>query len=146
MNPTRVYLAQSDTTVGFLSQDSKRLSLIKQREPKKPFIISVDSFETLKSFVRVPKKHKKFIRRTKKTTIVYPKNLAIRVTKQENHLKFLKKIKWCYTTSANLSGEGFDRDFALRGADVIVLDNRDFFEDTPSKIIKCGKITKRRLR
>ena len=146
MDPTKVYLAQSDTTVGFLSQNSEKLREIKNRASKKPFIISVDSFETLKKFVRVPKNHRRFIRKSKKTTFVYPKNIAIRVVKDKNHLNFLKKIKWCYTTSANPSGGAFCLDFAKENADVVVEDERGFFEDTPSKIIKCGKISKRRLR
>ncbi len=146
MNPAKVYLAQSDTTAGFLSQNRDRLLHVKRRDSKKPFIISVSSFKNLKEFVRVPKNHRKFIRRVKKTTIVYPNSLAIRVVQDKEHLRFLQKFSWLYTTSSNISGESFDKRRALELADIIVYDKRGFFEDTPSKIYKCGKISKRRLR
>ncbi len=146
MNPAVVYLAQTDTTVGFLSQNSSKLKSIKNRRGKKGFIISVDSFKTLKTFLRVPKNHKKMLRRVKETTIVYPNNQAIRVVKNKEHLKFLKKIKWAYSTSSNPSGFGFDESFAKESADVIIYTKSGFDEKNPSKIIKCGKISKRRLR
>ncbi len=146
MNPTVVYLAQTDTTVGFLSQDSARLAYIKKRDVKKKFIISIDSFKTLKTFVRVPQKHKKMIRRASRLTVVYPNNQALRVVKDTRHLKFLKKIKWLYTTSANQTNSRFDAVFAKQNVDVVVYDGLEFFEKNPSTIIKCGKMVKRRLR
>ncbi len=146
MNPSVVYLAQTDTTVGFLSQNDKRLKEIKSRRDKKGFIVSVDSLQTLKTFTRVPQIHKKMLRRAKKITIVYPNNLAIRVVKDKEHLKFLKKLRWLYSTSSNPSGCGFKESFAREKSDVIVFDKFGFGEKNPSKIIKCGKITKRRLR
>jgi len=146
MNPAVVYLVQTDTTAGFLSQNKDRLREIKNRNSSKRFIISVDSFETLKNFTRVPKKHRKFIRRARKTTIVYPNHQAIRVVKSKRHLRFLKRIKWAYSTSSNPSGEAFSERFAKDNADVILYNKYGFDEKNPSKIIKCGKITKRRLR
>jgi len=146
MNPTLVYLAQTDTTVGFLSQDSKRLKNIKNRDSNKEFIISVNSFRALKTFARVPCKYKKFIRKAKKTTIVYPNNRALRVVKSQKHLNFLNKITWAYTTSSNPSGAHFDEKFATQKADILIYDKYGYDEKTPSKIIKCGKISKRRLR
>ncbi len=146
MNPALVYLAQTDTTAGFLSQDSEKLKRIKNRVDKKRFIISVDSLKTLKTFTRVPKIHKKMIRRAKKTTIVYQNNQAIRVIKDKEHLKFLKKIKWAYSTSSNRAGCEFEENFAKDKADIIIYSKYGFREKNSSKIIKCGKITKRRLR
>lgn len=146
LDPKKVYLAQTDTTVGFLSQDSKKLADIKKRDKNKPFLISTDSFKTLKNFVRVPKRYKKLVRRAKKTTFVYPKNCAIRVVQDENHLKFLSKFGWIYSSSANLTGKKFDEQFAFMVCDVIVEDKRGFFEGEPSKIIKLGKKVKKRLR
>jgi len=52
-SPYKIYLVQTDTTVGFLSQDAKKLALIKKRDPNKPFLISVDSFKRLKEFSKV---------------------------------------------------------------------------------------------
>jgi len=146
INPALVYLTQTDTTAGFLSQNSKKLKQIKNRVDKQGFIISVDSFETLKTFTRIPKIHRKMIRRAKKTTIVYQNNLAIRVVKNEEHLKFLKKIRWTYSTSSNSAGCEFEENFAKNSADVIIYSRYGFNEKISSKIVKCGKITKRRLR
>ncbi len=146
MNPAFVYLAQTDTTAGFLSQDSEKLKQIKNRVDKKRFIVSVDSLKTLKTFTRVPKIHRKMIRRAKKTTIVYQNNQAIRVIKDKEHLRFLKKIKWAYSTSSNRAGCEFEENFAKDNADVIIYSKYGFHEKNSSKIIKCGKITKRRLR
>ncbi|WP_345741178.1 Sua5/YciO/YrdC/YwlC family protein [Nitrosophilus kaiyonis] len=141
-----MYLAQTDTTVGFLSQNAKKLSNIKKRDPNKPFLISVDSFKTLKNFSRVPKKFKKEIRRAKKTTFIYPNAKAIRVIKDKHHLDFLKKFEWMYSTSANESGKKFDKNFAIKVCDIIVEDIRGFFEGKPSRLIKVGKKRKIKIR
>jgi tRNA A37 threonylcarbamoyladenosine synthetase subunit TsaC/SUA5/YrdC len=146
MNPAVVYLAQTDTTAGFLSQSKDRLTHVKERDNKKDFIISIDSFKTLKNITRIPQKYKKFIRKAEKTTIVYPKNLAIRVVKNKEHLRFLKKIKWAYSTSSNQAGQSFQLNFAKEKADVIIYNKSGFDEKNSSIIIKCGKISKRRLR
>ncbi len=146
MSPAKIYLLQTDTTAGFLSQDKDKLSHVKQREKNKKFIISVDSFKTLKKFTKIPQIHKKMIRRSVKTTFVYPNNLAIRVVKNKEHLKFLQKIKWVYSTSSNKAGEGFCSSFAKTKADVILYNKFGFTQKTSSKIIKCGRISKRRLR
>jgi tRNA A37 threonylcarbamoyladenosine synthetase subunit TsaC/SUA5/YrdC len=140
-----VYLAQSDTTVGFLSQNSDKLYEIKSRHRGKPFIKVCDSLTTLKTLTRVPKAHRKMVRNSKKTTFVYKKD-AIRVVKDKEHLRFLSKLRWCYSTSANLSGSSFDRDFAIKSADVLVCDIRGFFETTASKIYKLNRTKLKRLR
>ena len=146
MNQQLVYLTQSDTTVGFLSQNSTRLADSKQRNPNQPFLICVDSFETLKEFVRVPKKFKNRVRRAKKSTFIYPTNKAIRVVKDEKHLKFLKKFRWMYSSSANKTKKSFNYDYAKKKADIIVEDCRGFFEAKPSKMVKLGKSKLKRLR
>ena len=146
MNPDLVYLAQTETTAGFLSQNAEALSRIKNRPSGKSFLISVDSLQTLRSFTRVPKQHKNHIRRAKKTTFAYPCGLAIRVVKDEEHLQFLQKFKWSYSTSSNPSGKGFDEAFATEKADVILFTCKGFFEDKPSSIYKLGKRKMRKLR
>ncbi|WP_041956130.1 Sua5/YciO/YrdC/YwlC family protein [Sulfurospirillum arsenophilum] len=146
MNPDLVYLAQTETTAGFLSQNADALSRIKNRPSGKSFLISVDSLQTLRSFTRVPKHHKNHIRRAKKTTFVYPCGLAIRVVKDEEHLQFLRKLKWSYSTSSNLSGKGFDEVYAQERADVILFTCKGFFEDKPSSIYRLGKRKMRKLR
>lgn len=146
MNPDLVYLAQTETTAGFLSQNADALSCIKNRPQGKSFLISVDSFQTLRSFTRVPQTHKNHIRRAKKITFAYPCGLAIRVVKDEAHLQFLKKLKWSYSTSSNPSGKGFDEAFAEERADVIVYTSKGFFESKPSSIYRLGKVKMRKLR
>lgn len=146
MNPALVYLAQTETTAGFLSQSAEALIQTKNRPSGKSFLMSVDSFSTLHSFTRVPKGFRKRIRRATKTTFAYPCGLAIRVVKDKEHLQFLQKLKWSYSTSSNPSGQNFDRDFALQKADVIVFTCKNFFESKPSSIFKLGKTKMRKLR
>ncbi|WP_458700772.1 Sua5/YciO/YrdC/YwlC family protein [Sulfurospirillum sp. 1307] len=141
-----VYLVQTDTTAGFLSQNPLKLSSSKQRDPNQKFLICVDSFKTLKNFTRVPKNLKKSIRRAKKTTYIYPNKKAIRVVKDEEHLKFLKKFHWMYSSSANKTRQNFDFRYANEKADIIVEDERGFFESSPSKIIKISKSKQQRIR
>ena len=146
MNPALVYLAQTETTAGFLSQSAQALIQTKNRPSDKSFLISVDSLQMLKTFTRIPRQHKKLVRKSSKTTFAYPCGLAIRVVKDEAHLSFLKKLRWSYSTSSNESGKHFDEGFALKKADVIVFTCKGFFEDKPSTILKLGKTTMRKLR
>jgi len=124
-----IYLTQTDTTVGLLSKNKEELNKIKKRELNKPILKEVDSLSTLKEFVRIPKNFRKIVRRAKKTTFIYPNKDSFRVVKDENHLRFLKKFKWMYSSSANESGKHFDEKFAIQNADVLVMDKRGYFED-----------------
>lgn len=147
MDASKVYLAQTDTTVGFLSQDDKKLSCIKQRPQTQKTLQVVESFETLKTQVRVPQKFKNLIRRAKNTTFIYPNQSSFRVVDSSNlHHNFIKKFKVMYSTSANLTQHHFDENFAKKSCDVIVEDKNGFFEATSSRLIKlsCTKI--KRLR
>ena len=146
MSPDKIYLAQTDTTVGFLSQDAKRLAALKGRPAGKPFLMEVASFKELKKRARVPKKFRRYVRNAKRSTFVYPNSHAIRVVKEELHLRFLKKFGWMYSTSANPSGGRYDPTFALSVADVVVVDKRGLFEGAPSRIVRLGKISKYKLR
>lgn len=146
MNPDKLFLAQTDTTVGFLSQNPKKLSLAKKRDENQPFLICVDSYKKLKQFTRVPKKHKKRIRRADKTSFVYPNKKAIRVIKQPCHVKFLKEFDFLYSTSANIHKSKFDLDYALSCAEIILEDSRAFYETSASQIFKLGKKKIHKLR
>ena len=146
MNPALVYLAQTETTAGFLSQNTDAVATIKNRPSGKSFLMSVDSLTTLRTFTRVSQKHKNRVRRAKNTTFAYPCGLAIRVVKDEAHLQFLKKLTWSYSTSSNPSGKGFDEVFSKERADVIVFTCKGFFEDKPSSIYKLGKRKMKKLR
>ena len=146
MNSQLVYLVQTDSTVGFLSQNHKKLATSKQRNQKQPFIKCVDSLHTLQNFIRAPQKFKNKIRRSKQTTFIYTNGIAIRVVKDKEHLKFLKKLKWAYSSSANLTSKSFEENYAKQKADIIIEDSRGFFESTPSNIIKINNKKARRIR
>lgn len=146
MKEDEVYLVQTDTTVGFLSSSPKKLNSIKNRPKNKHILITTTTFKTLKTLARVPKKFKKEVRRTKKTTFIYPNKKAVRVVKQSNHDSFLKEFDYLYSTSANENKKAFDKDFALKKADIIVEDARGFDDKTPSKLIRLSKSVKKKLR
>ena len=86
MDSSLVYLVQTDTTVGFSSSNDEKLSVVKQRPKSKKILHTVDSFKTLQEHTRVPKKYRKRVRNSKKTTFIYP---------NKNHLElFLKRISF----------------------------------------------------
>ena len=140
-----ILLVQTDTTVGFLSQNKQRLDDVKKRESSKPYLINFFDFKTFKKYMRVPKIRKKEVRRAKKTTFVV-KNQAFRVAKPKPSSAFLREIGWCYSTSANLSFHTFDREFAYSGADVIIENQDGLFEKKASAIYKINSKRKIRLR
>lgn len=140
MNKNSIYLVQTDTTVGFLSYDDKKLNRIKKRSSTQKMLQVVDSFKTLKQQSRIPKKHRKFIRNSTKTTFIYENGNSYRVVdKYSFHHTFVKKFALMYSTSANITKSNFDLDYACTNSDVIVEDNQGFFESKPSKIIKITK-------
>ena len=146
MDSNKIYLTQTDTTVGFLSKNYKRLNQIKHRNINKKVLREVDSLTTLKMFVRVPNKFKKRVRRAKKTTFIYPSGNSFRVIKDETHLRFLKKFKWMYSTSANLSTQKFNKKWAINQADVIVENKCGFFEGKASSIYKVNNFKIKKIR
>lgn len=144
MDPSKIYLAQTDTTVGLCSQNAEALAAVKGRSPEKPFLVTCAGLRELKKLTRVPKKHRKTLRRAEKTTFVYPgKNIAIRVVHSGDYYEFLKKFGWMYSTSANRSGGNFDFEFANSVADVLVMTGDGYKEGAPSKIIRLGKKLKK---
>ncbi|MBA1420365.1 MAG: Sua5 YciO YrdC YwlC family protein [Epsilonproteobacteria bacterium] len=139
-----VFLTQTDTTIGFVSQNADKLTTIKQRPPHKHYIKAVNSLKTLKTFTRVPSQHKNRVRRSSKTTFILPNSYSYRVIKNTHHLLLLNRLQWAYTTSANLSTQAYDENFAKENADVIVeplKENRD-----ASSIFKLGKTSIKRIR
>jgi tRNA A37 threonylcarbamoyladenosine synthetase subunit TsaC/SUA5/YrdC len=141
-----VILAQTDTTVGFLSQDAEKLARIKERPSDKPFIRSFDSLKSYKGIGgRVPNGHKRRLRRSKSTSYVI-KNSAVRIVSEGLHHQLLTKYGWLYSTSANAKGASFEREFALTQADIVVEDHRGLFEGKASAIYKLHHKKIRRLR
>ena len=140
MNNSLVFLAQTDTTVGFLSSDNKKLSYIKKRALSQKIIQVVDRFSTLKKSIRIPKKFRKLIRNSKKTTFIYPNGYAYRVvSKKSQHYDFIKKFKILYSTSANVTNLKFDKAYALDSCDVAIETFEPYVETTSSSIFKITR-------
>ncbi|WP_187909811.1 Sua5 YciO YrdC YwlC family protein [Helicobacter pylori] len=140
-----VYLAQSDTTIGLLSKDSDKLNALKGRPKNQSVLTESADFSTLKSLVRAPNAFKNLIRRSAKTTFIYPNSKAVRVVRGR-HGDFLKRFKTLYSTSANLTQCAYDEEVASKLADAIVSDERGLFESSSSKIFRLYKHKKVRVR
>jgi tRNA A37 threonylcarbamoyladenosine synthetase subunit TsaC/SUA5/YrdC len=141
-----VILTQTDTTVGFVSQNARRLSYIKSRDVSKPFI---KVYKNLKSFLmygnRIPHTKKNLVRRSKRTSFVV-KNQAFRIAPYHLESKLLKDLEWSYSTSANESSKSFDRGFCEDKADVIIEDKEGLWENTSSTLLKINNIKTTKIR
>ena len=139
-----VFLTTTDTTIGFVSQNSTKLDAIKNRPPHKKYIKAINSLKTLKQHTRVPNKFKNQIRRQNKVTFILPNGNSYRVIKKKKHLQLLDRLKWAYTTSANLSGREYDEEFAIKSADVIIYPLNQ--SNKSSTIYKINNIQIKRIR
>jgi tRNA A37 threonylcarbamoyladenosine synthetase subunit TsaC/SUA5/YrdC len=147
MNSSLVYLVQTDTTVGFSSSNDEKLSLVKQRPTSQKILQTVDSFRTLNQNTRIPKKYRRMVRKSNKTTFIYPNGLSFRVVpKESNFYDFIHKFNILYSTSANKTGQKFEKNFAFSNSDILVFTKNNFFETSASKIIKITKTTKNTIR
>jgi tRNA A37 threonylcarbamoyladenosine synthetase subunit TsaC/SUA5/YrdC len=115
-----LYLTQTDTTIGFISQDSSKIDQAKKRLPNKHYIQAVNSLKTLQKFSRVPHRHKNRVRRAKRTTFIMPNGLSFRVVKDSEHNLLLDRLIWAYSSSANLSGAKYDEVYAKDVVETIV--------------------------
>ena len=139
MNKDSVYLIQTDTTVGFLSNNDKKLAQTKKRPSSQKMLQVVDSFKTLKQQIRIPKKHRKLIRNSIKTTFIYPNGNSYRVIdKNMSHHNFIEKFGIMYSTSANITKNSFNLDYAVSNSDIVVESSKGFYESTPSKMFKIS--------
>jgi len=139
-----IFLSSTDTTIGFLSQDKEALDRVKKRPRDKEYIVALDSFKALTKRVRVPLKFRKQIRRAKRVTFVYTNKKSFRVIKDKNHLLLLKRLEWAYTTSANLTGSSYNREFATTKADIIIEPLIDRYP--PSTIYKINRSRIKKIR
>lgn len=141
-----VILAQTDTTVGFLSQDAKKLYAIKSRPTTKPFIKVYKDFRSfLQDGNRVIRNKKNLVRRSKKTTFII-NNFSFRVAPLTINSQILRDTPWFYSTSANPSNEKFNRDFCESKADIIIENLNGLVEKSSSTLIKINKKKMRKLR
>lgn len=137
---------QTDTTVGFLSQDANKLYEIKSRQTTKPFLKVYSSFKTfLASGNRVPPTFKSTIRHSKKTTFIV-KNKAFRITPTTLNASIFTEQTWYYSTSANESNKHFQRDFCEDKADIIIEDKNGLHEKSSSHLYKINNIKRRKIR
>ena len=130
-----VLLAQTDTTVGFLSQDAQRLQEIKKRDNTKPFLKVFSNFKTLRQNIRIPIIHKHLVRYSRKTTFIV-KNQAFRYIDDPEHSHLIERYGWLYSTSANESGKEYDELFCQSISDHVVEDYRGLSERSASKIFR----------
>lgn len=142
----KVILTQTDTTVGFLSTNPAKLAEAKKRDVNQPFLLCVDSFKKQKKLARTPKKFRALVRRSRKTTFLYPNKKAIRVVKDDAHNQLLQKFDFLYSTSANENKKSFFLSHATDKADIIIETDKGFSELAPSPIIKLSKSKKNPLR
>jgi tRNA A37 threonylcarbamoyladenosine synthetase subunit TsaC/SUA5/YrdC len=140
----KVFLTQTDTTIGFVSQNAEKLTAIKQRPPHKYYIKAVNSLKTLQTFTRVPTLHKNRVRKSKKTTFIMPNRHSYRVIQDNHHLLLINRLQWAYTTSANLSNESYDKKFARESADIIIEPLK--YTMQASSLYKLSKKTIKRIR
>ncbi|MEA3228434.1 MAG: Sua5/YciO/YrdC/YwlC family protein [Campylobacterota bacterium] len=139
-------LLQTDTTVGFLSQNSQKLFEIKSRPQTKPFLKVYNSLKDFKNnFNRVPTSAKKLFRRSKKTTFVI-KNQAYRISKLSLDSQLIRDMRWQYSTSANESGKSFNRQFCEDKSDIIIENKDGLSEQSSSTILKINNQKTGRLR
>ena len=153
-----IFLAQCDTTAGFLSANQARILEIKNSPKDKAILRESCDLAHIKALSRIPRILQRHLRRAKKTTFIFDNNLSFRVVGESYlsgesresstnlHHKFLKRFGTLFSSSANQKGRKFERNFALNGADIIVSDNRGFFEDSPSSIFRVKKSKIRKIR
>lgn len=143
---SKIILVQTDTTVGFLSQNELKLQNIKSRNNTKPFIVVYKDFKTFSNTAhRVPNSKKSLVRRSKKTTFII-KDTAFRVAKTTDKSNITRELNWSYSTSANESGKNFDRKFCELKADIIVEDKDGLREQSSSSLYIINSKKIKRLR
>ncbi|WP_456392166.1 Sua5 YciO YrdC YwlC family protein [Nitratifractor sp.] len=139
-----LFLTATDTTIGFLSQDSGRLDRVKKRPSHMPYIRVYPTLSAIKGRRRLPRQWRKRLRRSSHTSYILPCGESFRLVRDPRHLLLLRRLGWAYSTSANLSGAYYDESYARSVADIIVEPLGS--PSAPSLIFKLGKRKLRRLR
>jgi tRNA A37 threonylcarbamoyladenosine synthetase subunit TsaC/SUA5/YrdC len=141
----KVYLTQTDTIVGFVSQNRARLDEIKDRSPGKSYIKALPSLKALKSHTRVPSAHFNIVRRSSRATFIFRNGSSYRVIRDKHHRKLIKTLGWAYSTSANRSSRAYDEEWAKTMADVTIepLQNS---ASAVSAIFRLGKKVLKKIR
>jgi tRNA A37 threonylcarbamoyladenosine synthetase subunit TsaC/SUA5/YrdC len=142
---SKVLLVQTDTTVGFVSQNAGALVQSKKRPSDKPFLKTFASLQEYKRTGRVPTQFKRELRRRTKTTYII-KDTALRIVPDGHYHRLLRPYGWLYSTSANASGKRFDPVFANAVADIVVENSEGLYEDIPSSIFRLNHTKKQKIR
>lgn len=160
-----IYLAQTDTTAGFLSKDFRAINALKQRALATPCLICVAEFRVLKNFVRVPQTFKNRLRKARKTSFLYPNTKALRVVQKEylhslspsiqaqlciqnRHFKFLQVHGWLYSSSANMHKQGFNSDVAKASLSEVrgIVVDENLYEGKASALFKLNRTKRQKIR
>ncbi len=145
MRPDLVYLVQTDTTAGFLSQSKERLAKAKGRPLNLPFLKAVARLSALRECGRTPSKFKNMVRRSRRRSFILPNGTSFRVV-SGRHRDFIEKFGWCYSTSANRHGEPFDEKYSLDHCDVVVESKEGFHSAKASEIWRLGREKRLKIR
>ena len=146
----KLFLAQTDTTAGFLSASKERICEAKNRPLNQGMLIEASALAQVKRISRIPRILGRKMRCAKKTTFIFPNNHSFRVVGDfapyRAHHRFLSNVGALYSSSANEGGKKFDYDFAESCAEVVVLDRREICECAPSQIFRVRKNKIRKFR
>lgn len=138
-------LAQTDTTVGFLSTNPQLINAAKKRPLSQDVLLTLAHFANLK--YRVPKIHRAMVRRAKKTTFALGTHKAFRIVHDTSpHHQFLARMGGLYSSSANLHQRRFDPVYAYDTCDLIIEDARGLYEAPPSRMLRLGRTKVKSLR
>lgn len=86
-----VFLAQSDTTAGFLCANPKKLNRLKKRDENQKILLALSDFIELKKRFRIPPFAKKMVRNARKTSFVLPNGESFRVVKKPQRISIGEK-------------------------------------------------------
>lgn len=86
-----VFLAQSDTTAGFLCANPKKLNRLKKRDENQKILLALSDFIELKKRFRIPPFAKKMVRNARKTSFVLPNGRSFRVVKKPQRISMERK-------------------------------------------------------
>jgi len=137
-------LSDTDTTVGFLSQDAAKLDRAKRRPADKPYITVYPSFAAFSGAGRVPRSRRRLVRRSRRRSFILPNGRSFRIVFDPRHLLLLRRMGWAYSSSANLSGRPYDEAYARSVADIVVEPLGS--PKAPSTILALGKRRVRKIR
>ncbi len=139
-----LFLTATDTTIGFLSQDSVRLDWVKKRPSHMPYIRVYPSLAAFKTRRRFPRRWHNKLRRSRLTSYIHPCGESFRLVRNPRHLLLLQRLGWAYSTSANLSSVPYDESYARSVADIVIEPLGS--PGDPSRIFKLGKRKLRKRR